>query len=295
MTVVTVAVVTDSAANLPADAGRGLGIQTVPLRLHLGDRSFRDGVDLAPGDFYRRLREGTDAGSTATPGFSEFLSAFERTGEREIVCVTVASTMSGVHDQAVLAADRFEGRVEVVDSGGASMAEGFVVLEAARAAARGESLAAVAVRARAVAESSWFIAAVDTFEYLRRSGRVNALAAWAATMLDIKPVFSFHDGQARGLARPRTRRRALERVVSETLELIHGRPAHLAVVHAAAPAEAAELMRRLASSVDLLESFSVEATPVIGAHTGPGLLGAAFFCDPTEGGGHDTRTVSHRE
>jgi DegV family protein with EDD domain len=159
------------------------------------------------------------------------------------------------------------------------MAEGFVALEAARAAGDGGSLEDVAARAAAVAERASLLATVGTFEFLRRSGRVNALQAYAATMLDIKPVFSFVRGEARPVARPRTRRRAIDRIVDETLYRLGGRPAHVAAIHASAEAEGRALLARIEESANVVERHVVAVTPVIGAHTGPGLVGAAFFAD----------------
>ncbi|HYT30383.1 MAG TPA: DegV family protein, partial [Actinomycetota bacterium] len=224
-----VAVVADSAANVPPDLAGELRIELVPLYLKFGDTEYRDGVDMAPRDFYRRLVRDEEPASTATPSPADFLGAYERTGEREIVCVTIASTMSGSHQQARVAAGRFDGQVEVVDSTNASMAEGFVAAEAARAAAAGGSMVEVAARARRVASKARLFATVDTFEFLRRSGRVTKLQAYAATVLDIKPVFAFRDGEAAPAGRPRTRRRALDLLVERTLAETDGRPVHLAV------------------------------------------------------------------
>ena len=134
-------------------------------------------------------------------------------------------------------------------------------------------------RARDVAERTTLVATVDSFEYLRRSGRVRRFQAYAATKLDIKPVFRFHGGDVAPVARPRTRKRAVGRVVEEALGTIDGRPAHVGVFHASAAAEAAEVADRVGAGADVVERFVVEATPVIGAHTGPGLLGIAFYTD----------------
>jgi DegV family protein with EDD domain len=195
------------------------------------------------------------------------------------VCITVAASMSGAHNAARLAAKRFHGAVVVIDSTTASMAEGFAVIEAARAAAGGASLEQVADRARDVGRRCVLFATVRTFEFLRRSGRVNALQAYAATKLGYEPVFSFRDGGAAAVARPRSRRRAVDRVVEETLGAIDGRPAHVAVMHAAARSEALALMDALAERADLVERHVVDVTPVIGAHTGPGMLATATFVE----------------
>ena len=273
-----VAVVTDSASNLPPAVASEHAITVVPLYLRIGDTVFRDGIDLLPGEFYRRLAEGADASTSASsPG--DFLEAFERTGQSQIVCVTVAEGMSSNHQQARLAVERFSGRVEVVDSRSASMGEGFVALEAARVATGNASMDEVAERANEVAHRVTFVATVDTFDYLKRSGRVTKLQAYAASMLDIKPVFAFRDGNAIPVARGRTRRRALARIVDEALREIGRRRAHVAVVHAAANEDANNVLDRIQDGAHLMESLVTEVTPVVGVHTGPGLVGVAFFCD----------------
>jgi DegV family protein with EDD domain len=274
-----VAIVADSAANLPGVTARELGIEVVPMYLNLGDRVFRDGVDLSPEDFYVGLLRDRERASTSTPSPGDYLEAFERTGQAEVLCVTVAASVSSSNHQAVLAARLFGGHVEVVDSMSASMGEGFVAMEAARVATTGASLEEVAARARDVAGRTRLYATVDTFEFLRRSGRVTKLQAWAATMLDIKPVFGFSSGEIAPAARPRTRRRALEVVIERSLAEIGSMPVHLGVFHAAAQEEAGEIAARIGERATVVESVVVAVTPVIGAHTGPGLVGAAFYCD----------------
>ena len=162
-----VGVVADSAANVPPALARELGIEIVPMYLRIGEETFRDGTDLPLDGFYRRLAARREPATTSTPSPGDFLTAFERTGRREVVCVSVASTMSASHQQAMLAAERFDGRAEVVDSLSASMAEGFVALGAARAAAEGAPLTDVARAARSIAAETWLFATVDTFEFLQ--------------------------------------------------------------------------------------------------------------------------------
>ena len=275
-----VRVVTDSAANLPADLAGDLGIVVVPLHLTMGDQVFRDGVDITMQDFYARLQQGDDVASTSAPSLGDFLEAFRTVpGDEEIVCVTVASAVSATFQSASGAAGELGRRVHLVDSTNASMAEGFVAIEAARAIRAGDSVEEVVSRAAHVASRTRIFATIDTFEFLKRSGRVRRAQAYAATMLNIKPVFRFRDGDADGIARPRTRGRALDRIVQETLQEAGERAIHLAAFHALAEPDAKELVRRLEADGNVVESCVVEATPVIGAHTGPGLVGTAFHCD----------------
>jgi fatty acid kinase fatty acid binding subunit len=249
------------------------------MYLKFGDEVYRDGLDLTPADFYERLARDGIVASTSTPSPGDYLEAYERTGSREILCVTVASSMSSSYQQASLAAGRFGGDVHVVDSKSAAMAEGFVAAEAARAAARGASLREVAARAEDVSHRTRLYATVDTFEFLRKSGRVTKLQAYAATVLDIKPVFGFKEGEVVPISRSRTKRKALARIVEDAVADMADMAVHLAALHAAALEEAEEIAERIASRANVVEKVVTEVTPVIGAHTGPGLVGVAFFCE----------------
>ena len=273
-------VVTDSAANLPADLAAELGIRVVPLHLTIGDRVFRDGVDIGMQDFYGQLQGGSEVASTSAPSPGDFLEAFREAPESDdIVCVTVAADVSATYQSALGAAQELDRRIEVVDSTNASMAEGFVAVESARLARVGASTEEVIARAGGVGNRCQILATIDTFEFLKRSGRVRRAQAYAATMLNIKPVFRFQDGDPEGIARPRTRNRALERIVQETVSESGGRRLHVAAFHVLADADAKELVRRVELEANVAESYVVEATPVIGAHTGPGLVGMAFHTD----------------
>jgi DegV family protein with EDD domain len=271
-----VAVVTDSAANVPPDVAQELGITVVPLQLRFGDETFRDGVDMDGARFYERLTNGEPA-TTAAPSVGDWLEGLERSGDGEVVCVTLADHLSATHHEARLAAERFGGRVEVVDSGSASMGEGFVAIEAARAAAEG--LEAVVARAREVATRVGLVGAIETFEYLRRSGRVTKLQSYAATALSIRPVFRLAAGEIEAVGRARTRSRALAMVMEHALRAAAGGKLHVAALHAAAPDDAAALLERVRGEADVVEGFLVESTPAIGANAGPGLVGLAFHAE----------------
>jgi len=276
---VTVRILTDSAATLPAATVAEHGIDVLPMYLKFGDELYRDGVDLPPGDFYDRLQTETVPVSTAGASVGDFHDAFAMALKKAdaVVCVTVASFVSVTYTSASIAARDFGGRVIVVDSASASMGEGFIALEAARAAAAGGDAESVAVRARDVAARTQVVATINTFEYLKRSGRVHALMAYAGTALGIKPVFAFRGGTVEQLGRPRSRSKAVERVADEVRAAAARGPLHLAVCHAAAPGEARALLDRLTAELAPAEAHLAEFTPLMGAHTGPGLLGAAFW------------------
>ena len=275
----TVTVVTDSAANIPAELTTELGIHTVPMYLKFGDTVYQDGVDISRGEFYPKLEREEVPVSTAAPSSGDYREAFERAlaGADGVVCVTVASFVSVSYEAALVAANELGPSVRVVDAKSASMGEGWAAVEAARLAATGASLDAVTARAEEIVGRTQLVATINTFEFLRRSGRVHALLAYAGTALNIKPVFALRGGKIEQLGRPRSRARAIERAVDETRPLAERGPLHLAVAHAAVPDEAEALLARLRGEVDLAESLITEFTPLMGAHTGPGVLGIAAW------------------
>jgi DegV family protein with EDD domain len=276
---VSVRVVTDSAANIPADLVAEHDIRVVPMYLKFGESVYQDGVDLPRGEFYPKLEREEVPVSTAAPSVGDYREAFERAldGAEGVVCVTVASFVSVSFEAATAAATEFGDRVRIVDSKSASMGEGWAAVEAARLAKGGASLEESAARAQDITERTQLCATINTFEYLRRSGRVHALLAYAGTALNIKPVFALRGGKIEQLGRPRSRARAIERLVSETRPLAARGPLHCAVAHAAVPGEADALLERLRAELPMAESLITEFTPLMGAHTGPGVLAVAAW------------------
>jgi DegV family protein with EDD domain len=274
-----VGVVTDSAANLPGELVDQHRITVVPMTLKFGDRVYLDGIDIPKGTFYPQLVEQKVPVSTSAPSIGDFTSAYERalSSADAAVCVVVASFLSATFDAASAAARAFEGRIVVVDSRSASLGEGFSALEAARAADAGEDLESVAARAREVAGRTTLVATINTFEFLRRSGRVNVVLAYAGTALNIKPVFGFRHGKLEQLGRPRTRSAAIGKLVDEARAAAAHGPLHLGVVHADCADEAQGLLDRITAELPAAESIISEFTPLMGSHTGPGLLGVAFW------------------
>jgi len=273
------AVVTDSAANLPPEMAAEHGISVVPMYLKFGASVYQDGVDLPRNEFYAKLEREEVPVSTAAPSVGDYREAFERALEHAegVVCVTVASFVSVSFDSARGAANELGGRVKVVDSKSASMGEGWAALEAARLAATDAGLDEVVARTEEVAARTQLAATINTFEFLRRSGRVHALLAYAGTALNIKPVFALRGGKIEQLGRPRSRARAIERILDETRPLAARGPLRCAVAHAGVPEEAEALLGRITAELDCAETLLTEFTPLMGAHTGPGVLAIAAW------------------
>jgi len=283
----TVAVVCESTACLPTALRDQLGITVIPVPFAFGDRTFLDGVDISPAEFYAQLATMRTTPRTSPPSPGAYLRAWERAaGEgRAIVMVTVAGSIStfgrSVRLAVELAATDLPGLpVAVVDSGSAGMGQGFVVLAAGRAAAAGQPLAAVTASAEKVRNAVRLLVTLDTLEYLARASRIPQIASLVGGLLAIKPIFELTGGEARPLSRVRTRRRAIADLRDRLLRSIpEGARLHAGVQHAQAAEEAARLEEWLGQTFNCVELLTTEFTPVMGGYCGPGLLGIAYYVE----------------
>jgi len=277
-----VAIVTDSTAGLPGELVEELDIQVVPVLLIQGTQTFRDGVDITPTEVYRRMRAGEDLFTSAAPSIPEFLRVYQATARESsgIVSIHMSPELSSTYNVALAASEQVEGvPTRVFNCNTAAIGQGFVVLEAARAAAAGATVDQVVRRAEDMAAKIRFFFTLDTFEYLRKSGRIGGTAALLASMLQVRPVLYLPRGIVEVFARPRTKTRAVELMLQQMAEQPEERPMHAAIAHADVQDEAEELRRIVAERFHCAELLLTEFTPVVGAHTGPGLLGVAFYVE----------------
>jgi len=281
-----VAIVTDSSACIPGELAEKYGIELVPLNvIFRGSRTYRDGIDISPAEFYTRLREAEELPTTAHSSPGVHLEAYRKASQRapNILCITLSAKFSGQFNSARVAMEMAkealpEVAIEVLDCGTAAAAQGFVVLAAARAAASGQSLAEVVGTAKRVAKSVSLLAMVDNLHYLVKGGHVPKLAAMASSLFRIKPVLTINDGDARPLAKAQTTSGALKRMLGiMKRRAIEGLPLHVAVMHADALDNAIVLRDEISARFQCNELFITEFTPVMGAHIGPGLVGVAFY------------------
>jgi len=277
-----VVVVTESQTCIPVSVAQELGVVVIPYILHLDDHSYRDGVEITAEEFYRLLPSLKEPARTSSISPGIFLETFRGLSGRAdgILVVTIASTMSATHANARLAADSFNDiPVEVFDSGTAAMAQGLVVMEAAAAARSGLSLRECLEVARHAAEKVELYAYISTLEYLKKSGRVNAVKAFAADALSIKPVFRFKEGEAQLVSKRRSEEKARLFISRKVADHYRERgPLKVAVFHADARLQADELSSLIRQRVEVQgELLVTEFTPVMGCHTGPGVVGAAFL------------------
>ena len=272
-------IVTDSSSDIPAHLIDDLRIEVVPLTIRFGAEEFVDRVELSPAEFWRRLTSEDRMPETAAPSAGAFLDAYGRmaeSGASGVVAICISSDMSATYQAAVIAAEQAAGTipVKVVDSRAVSMALGFQVLEAARAAEAGETLEGVAAAASAAVESTNVYAALDTLEFLRRGGRIGGAQALIGGLLDIKPLITLGEGSVQAAGRVRTRSKARDAVAAEVARLAPRLKA-VAVLHGATPDldPLVDAVRRAAPGV---EPVLAELGPVVGTHAGPGVAGVAY-------------------
>lgn len=277
-----VALVTDSTTYLPKELSKGYDIHIVPSVVIWAGEELKDGFDIQPADFYKRLSSATDMPSTSQPSPAAFKDMFEKLikdGFTDILGLFVSAKLSGTIASAEQAKALVSGaNIEIMDGRSASMGTGWPLLEAAKAAKAGKSLKECAEIAKKAGEHSGLLLLVDTLEFLHRGGRIGGGARFLGTALNLKPILEVEDGALEARERVRTKSKAMERLVELAEERIAGRtPLHLAVIHANAAEDAKALLDAASKRLKPAETALTDVSPAVGTHTGPGTLGIAFM------------------
>ncbi|WP_329368466.1 DegV family protein [Streptomyces sp. NBC_01483] len=272
-----VAIVTDSTAYLPPRTMERHGITAVPLTVVLGDQALEEGTEISARSLAQALQKRRPV-TTSRPSPEVFASVYRRvaeSGATDIVSLHLSAEISGTYDAAVLASREAPVPVRVVDTGMVAMALGFCALAAAESAEAGGTVDEVVTAAekRAAGTSTYFY--VDTLDYLRRGGRIGAAQALLGSALAVKPLLQLDGGRIELLEKVRTASKAIARLEEIVAERAGSAQVDIAVHHLAAPERASALADRLRARVPGVVDLHVsEVGAVIGAHTGPGLLGA---------------------
>jgi DegV family protein with EDD domain len=269
-----VRIVTDSTCDLPAEMIARYDIGVVPLYINVGKQGFLDGVDITRDEFYAKLPTFPVQPTTAVPSPNRFRALYDalaETGASHILSIHVSASLSSAVEVARLAArETASVAVTVLDSGQLSIGTGFLAETAARMVAAGSAVPEIVSTLNDQIKRTHTFAALDTLEFLKRSGRMNRYLADFANLLQIKPIISMHAGKA-GTQRVRTREHATRRL----LEMLQGlgKFERAAIVHTCAPDRVAELRALAAPWLPAEEPLVATITPVIGAHVGPGVFG----------------------
>lgn len=276
----TTRIVTDSTCDLPQDQISQLGVEVIPLFINADGQTFRDRVDLSREEFYRNLPKWDTPPTTAAPGIDVFQNSYRRLAQQgadEVLSIHISESLSATVSVARTAAEQTsEIPVTVLDSRQLSLGTGFVVESAVKMAQAGASAAEIVQGLQDQIGRSHVFAALDTLEYLKRSGRMHWALAGIGGLLQIKPVLLMHEGNPT-VSRVRTDKKAMNTVRESLLERAPFERVALVHTHAA---EKAEMLRKMCADVLPMEALlSVDITPVIGANIGPGAVGFAVISE----------------
>ena len=270
----TVAIVTDSTADLPPAMVAARSIKVVPLTLHFDGRSLLDGVDITPSEFYRKLPNATTHPTTSQPSPGQFAETYTSllADHDSVVSIHISQRLSGTYESARQGAEMTDAkRVHVIDSQVVSMSLGLVTLAASTMAASGSDAEAIVSKVEGMRADVQTYFSVATLEFLRRGGRIGRASALVGSVLQVKPVLCIRDGLVTPLERVRTFERALTRIVELTRAVDRGRGVCVIVGHAGADEDAERVGRELEP---IAETLMIQPLgPVVGAHAGPGVVG----------------------
>ncbi len=281
-----VAIVTDSTAYLPEECLKQYNISVTPLSVVWGEQDYLDGVDILPNEFYNRLADSKVMPTTSqvTPAamHSKFQSLLEQ--GYDVLGIFLSSKISGTVQSALQARDMLPhaaaDQITIFDSQSTTMALGWPVLTAARAAQAGESLAECQRLAENARQNTGVLFIVETLEFLRRGGRIGGAQAFLGTALNIKPVLEMQDGKIAGVEKIRTKQKAMRFVVELVSERIKGKaPIRLATTHANCESDALSLLEAACTELNPVETHCVPLSPVIGTHVGPGTIALSYMSD----------------
>jgi DegV family protein with EDD domain len=278
-----VAVITDSTAYIPDAMLKAHSITVVPQVLIWAEETFRDGVDIMPDDFYKRLETAKVMPTTSQVAIVDMKAAFEKLLESgyDVLGIFISAKLSGTMQSATQAREMLPNaadKIALVDSNSTAMAMGFHVLAAALAAQNGATLTECQALAEKAREHTGVYFVVDTLEFLRRGGRIGGAQALLGSALNIKPILELRNGRIESVEKVRAKGKALDRMIDLVVQRIAGRtPVRLATLHANAEAEARAVLKTAVLQLQPIETVFASVSPVIGTHAGPGTVGLAFM------------------
>jgi DegV family protein with EDD domain len=276
------AIVLDSTADFPEAPDRFPNWRIVPLYVLFGARSYRDYVDIGPGEFYERLRGSEELPTTSQPTPQDFAAAYEQlAGYERVLTLSVSAKLSGTYESAQRAASDSRGRVRVIDTETASAAIAMLALAVQRRLERGTTDEEIDELVARFKRESGLIFTLDTLEYLARGGRIGRAAGWAGQLLQIKPILTLEEGEVLPVKRVRGNRKAVQEFAAAFREGTSNGPGlRVGIAHADAPERMAAL-EQLVHDIRPNAEIEVATTlgPVVGTHAGPGTVGLFWLQD----------------
>ncbi|MDH5695746.1 MAG: DegV family protein [Dehalococcoidia bacterium] len=269
-----VKIVTDSAADLPDQLVKELGITVVPLYVRFGEEVYRDRVEISEDEFYRRLEHDPIHPSTTQPTPQDFAEVYQKLSKEAdgIISIHISGKLSGTCNSALQATEMIEKKcpIEVVDSKVLTMSLGLIDIVAAKAAMAGKGLPEVVKEVKQTVPEIHLLALFDTLKYLLLGGRIGKAKALLGSILSVKPVLSLKDGEVVPAGQARTRAKGIDRLFDFAQNAVNIQD--LAVVYNTTPDEAQALAERIGSIFDRKQIKIAKVGPVLGVHMGPGAL-----------------------
>ena len=286
-----IGIITDSVSNLPKEFEDKKKIKVLPVTISFGADTFRDGVDLAPGDFYRMLENYEHPPQVSRPSSHEFLEMFESMKEEGFegaVCI-LSCSLCDSFNQACEARDFVRPfPVVVIDSHTWTMSQGFMVMEAVRAAEQGLAITDIVERVWSMRQNVHFYAMAGILHYLVRSGHMGKGKAYFQALLNLKQVYTINKETGAFIAagKARSRQEGLNFIKKKIADdMASGGKLHLSVLHSDEGQDAEKFYRDLSSSFDCAEAYFQELSPVVGCLLGPGVIGASYYVEKDQNQG----------
>ena len=280
-------IVIDSAGDIPQEWASEFDIQMIPINIHFGEQMFLQGVDISNTDFYRMAEESGVIPKTSQPTPQQFIDFYRRIAKpgEDIISAHVTSKLSGTLASAQMAAQELQGEFNIypIDSRSGSAAMGYMAREARLMDRAGASVQSIVNRLDEIGRNVTIILTLDTLEYARKSGRVRALQAALASILNVKPVIELKDGVLELGERVRTRKKSLDFILEKIKTRVGDKLVNAAVVHSEDPSVAKSLVERVGSILNCNEIITTELSIGVAANLGPGTVGIIAY--PVEAGG----------
>ncbi|WP_096189170.1 DegV family protein [Evansella halocellulosilytica] len=278
-----VKIVTDSTADIPESLVKDLNISVVPLKVHFGEETFEDGVDLNASQFYDKLKSANIIPTTSQPTPHQFETEYRRIHEEwpqdDIISIHLSSKLSGTFQSAYIASQTLGDEVPltVIDSRRASYAIGIIVVEVAKLAKAGATKEECLKRIDELLEDTTVYFMVDTLEFLEKNGRIGKASAVLGSLLKIKPILSLNEeGEVYPFEKVRGNKKAVSKIIQEFQNKYGNDPVHIGISHADAEDEAEKLMVKMKETFNMKESVITNIGPVIGTHVGPGTISVSI-------------------
>ena len=272
------AVVTDSASDISPEIAREYNISIIPIYINYNGKEYRDGVDIDSNKINRLQKKNKALFSSSSPAPHDFMVVYEKLLKeyKNIFSIHISSKLSATIKSAIIARDllRAENKIKVFDSLAGTMGTGFMVLAAAKAAMKKYPHNKILRILKYLRKNIRLYGTIDTLKYLRRSGRVPAIANFMSRLLTIKPLLGINEGVVGIIGVSVTRYWSLREITRRVKRDFKGeRWVIVSIIHTLSLKESKIIIRRLQSSLNMVDSMITACTPVIGAHTGPGLIG----------------------